>query len=167
MKHCNIFSYISLVQRVWTQICVLQTLQWEATIHDTFSWHHGICVTVLCFLDLWVVQISLSYYDACVDIKVSRIPHLNISSWTHFKLRTDGHTAMLIRNNVVHWRKKTFGSKLRVTAASTALEKVWDTHILTQLPPILKKSNVHYHIHYHVHKNPQMPHTSRGNSKIT
>jgi hypothetical protein len=144
MKHRNIFSYISLVHRVWTQICVLQMLQLEATIHDTFSWQHCICVTVLCFLDLWV-QISLSYY-ACVDTKVSRIPHLNIL-WTQFTLQTDGHTAMLIWKNVVHWWKKTFGSNLRVTAASTALEKVWDTHILMQLPPTHKNSNIHYHVH--------------------
>jgi len=139
-----VISSHSLVQRVRTQFCVLQVLQWEATIHDTFSWHHSICVTVLCFLDLWV-QISLSYYDACVDTKVSGIPHSNIL-WTQFKLWTDGHTAMLIRKNVVHWRKKTFGSNLQVTAASTALEKVWDTHILMQLPPTHKNNNVHYHV---------------------
>jgi len=145
MKHRNIFSHISLVQRLWTQIYVLQMLQWEATIHDTFSWHHCICVTVLCFLDLWV-QISLSYYDACVDTKVSGIPHLNIL-WTHFKLWTDGHIAMLIRKNFVHRRKKTFGPNLWVTAASTAPERVRDTHILMQLPPNHKNSNVHNHVH--------------------
>jgi len=36
-----------------------------------------------------------------------------------------------------------------------------------QLPPIHKNSNVHFHVHYHVHKSPQMPQTSRDNSKIT
>jgi hypothetical protein len=40
-------------------------------------------------------------------------------------------------------------------------------HISMQLPPIHKTSNVHFHVHYHVHKSPQMPQTSRDNSKIT
>ena len=90
MKHHNIFTYISLVQWVWTQIIVLKMLCLLAVgSHNT--WRNYICVTILCFLDLWV-QISLSYYDACVDTKVSRIPHVSIL-WTHFKLRTDGHAA--------------------------------------------------------------------------
>jgi len=38
IKHCNIFSYISLVLRVWPQMCVLQTLCLLAVgSHNT--WH--------------------------------------------------------------------------------------------------------------------------------